>query len=313
MIYIIDTKKKFIIYDRNKIYNVPKHSLFQIKNEYPHLRGRPIVRGYIGPRGSGKSVNGSRATVVEYMIKNKRVWSNILLEFAHIKNGRISIKRSESLDKLDLIQLDQTFNDGLLFIEEINMEVADAYRAVSNKNLGFSYILQQLRKRQLDIIWNAQSENHVDTRLRFQTDIFVKCQDLKLIPGHKNVGTGELSICKAYDYSGIVTGNVNSKAGFIEPFREWTAWNKPWWNIYDTNKMQGIENEISQTDGDILLVCEEIAKFVKNNDKKVGCNIVDSKFNLTNKLYRKQIRDLLKNPEYNIWLDAYSRYYLAVA
>lgn len=312
MIAIRKTKKDIQIFDKRKLYKIPADGLFQIRKLYPHLRGRPIVMGYIGPRGSGKSVGGARMAVLDYMLLGKRVWSNMTIEFAYIKNNSATIKKTETLEKLNLVQLDQTYCDGLLFIEEINMELADAYRSQSNRNIGFSYILQQLRKRQLDICWNAQSENHVDTRLRFQTDIFVKCQDMKLIPGHKHCGTGELSLCKAYDYSGIVTGRVKTN-GFIEPFREWTAWNKPWWNVYDSYKMQGIEDETDNGVSDeVEKICQEIRNYLLQTDKmKKPVYEIESKYNLVDKNIRTIVRNHLKN--YNVWLDTGRHNYLLVA
>ena len=111
MIGIQKNKHEIRIVDNNKIYKIPisgKQPFFQIRKLYPHLRGRPVVIGFIGPRGSGKSVGGARMAIMDYMIIGKRVWSNMTIEFAHINNSQSMIRRTEPLEKLDLVQLDQT-------------------------------------------------------------------------------------------------------------------------------------------------------------------------------------------------------------
>jgi hypothetical protein len=152
------------------------------------------------------------------------------------------------LEKIDLVQLDTVFQKGLLVIDEVNMAMADALRSMSNESLMFSNILQQLRKRQLNVIWTAQSEMHVTNRLRFQSDIFIVCQDLSLMDGHRNCGRGELSYWKCHDYSGIVVGEgpLEGKDKW-RPFWEGTVFNKPWWNSFDTHQMQGLDDEMHGT------------------------------------------------------------------
>jgi hypothetical protein len=255
-------------------YLLPLSNFFRIRKKYPHLRNRPLVIGFIGPRGSGKSVNTARMSILDYMMEGKQVWANMEIGCQLGLNGHHHIIQADNWDKIDIIGLENIYDNGCIVIEEANMTMMEARRAMRDENIRFSYVLQQLRKRKMNIIWNAQSENHVDDRMRYQTDIFVKCADVSLLPGHRNVGVGELTLCKYYDYSGVVTGDIKSRKGFIEPFFECIVANKPWWNSFNTWQLQMPDDAVlkeqeAEANSYLTSVADNIFQMIQDNDGEI--------------------------------------------
>jgi len=255
MIVLIPNKKGIIVKDGEETYLVPS-PIFSIKADR-HLKNQSIIIGLIGPRGGGKSVGGARLTILDYMLAGYDVWSNMEIGVGVQVNGNVRELRSKPLNKLELGELDAVYSNGLLFVDEVNAYIADARRAMSEESLAFSYILQQIRKRKLNIIWTAQSEAHCDERLRWQTDIYIVCNDVSVV--RRNCGIGELSSWKAYDVHGLVTGQLNKNPVFYEG----VIWNKPWWNSFSTWKLQGTE----EYDNKLEQAADEIAQKVKEKGK----------------------------------------------
>lgn len=275
MVYLLPTKNEILIWDKRDIIisrdssAIPKPT-YRIRRpfsfwKYRNLRNRSIIIGFVGPRGSGKSVGAARTIIMDYLLRGKNVWSNMDIGFNLISGGRVVEIRTKPLEKLSLVQLDQVFSNGVIYVDEVNL-MAEARRSMSQSNLMFSYILQQLRKRRLSIIWSAQSENHCDDRLRFQTDIFITCEDVSI--SKPNCDIGAYSRWRAHDFSGIVKGKVESKKGESIPFFSATMWNKPWWNMYSTWQLQevgiGESNKVDPRQEEATNIAREIAKFIGN-------------------------------------------------
>jgi len=236
------TGKAFIVFDSvlNQKYII-EQPVFSLRN-YPHLRNRELVVGFVGPRGSGKTVGGTRTLVLDYLMAGYNAWSNIDIAINVPVNGKLKELRTKPLDKLDLQQLDRVYENGVIFMSEVNTEIADARRAMAESNIKFSYIVQQIRHRKLNVIWDTQSEMMIENRLRWQTDVFIKCQDISLLPSSRHTGIGELSKWELYDMTGIVKGEnpVNTKDALFDTM---VMWNRPWWNCYDTSFIHGL-NEV---------------------------------------------------------------------
>lgn len=265
MIEILKTKKGILILDEGKVlrFNRP---WFSISN-YRNLRGRSLVIGFVGPRGSGKSVGAARTVILDYMLKGKTVWSNMEIAFYHCANGSSSEKRSQPLDRLTLGELDEVFNNGIIYVDEVNL-MMEARRSMSQENLMFSYILQQLRKRRLTIIWSAQSEMHCDDRLRFQTDIIIACNDLSITNPRCLIGS--LSKWKAYDFSGIVKGKSHSNNKDML-FYEGIESNKPFWNTYNTWEIQDVSTatRTDEIQEEAERIASEIAEDMKSGNGRI--------------------------------------------
>lgn len=250
------------------------------------LKQRSLIIGFIGARGSGKSVGASKMAIWEYMLAGYDVWSNMDISFTlNYKGKPIKEYRSKPLDDISLTNLDDIYQNGLLLVDEVNMEFSEARRSMSNKNLMFSYILQQLRKRRMNLIWTAQSEMHCDDRLRFQSDFIILCKDMSLVP-EKKCGVGEISYWRVHDTSGIKTGEL-AKTTEDMIIAEWYVWNKPWWNSFDTWQLQGISRRRAE------------AKAQINNDKVDRSE--DARqlaWNILNNAKKNRINEM---PAENIW------------
>jgi hypothetical protein len=253
---IIDGKTEYIV----------KPPIFSLKS-YRQLKKRSVITGLVGPRGSGKSVGAVRLAIIDYFLTGiKNVWSNMDISFILERDGVKKEFHSQPIHKLDLIELDRVYDKGLLVVDEVNMEIAEARRSSSKGSLAFSYILQQLRKRELDIIWTAQSEMDCDSRLRRQTDVFLKCHD-KSITNCK-CGIGELSDYVCYDYAGLINKDLPDDH-FNGVFKNTIIWNKPWWNGYSTWQLQGIKNEeAEQAEPEVNPLVLEIVEAVKESARK---------------------------------------------
>lgn len=287
MVYLTGFRQGFVVIDDKKraqyVIRPPLFSLWKYRN----LAKRSLVIGFVGPRGSGKSVGAARLVALDFMLRGRSVWSNMDIGFTVANGDDMKLYKAKSLDKLDLVDLDEMYENGLIYVDEVNL-MMEARRAMAHGNIMFSYILQQLRKRKLTIIWSAQSEMHCDDRLRFQTDIYVTCEDISITKPH--CGVGELSSWKAHDYSGIVKGKAphTSKEAV---FYEGVEWNKPWWNIFDTEQIQEVgvgqveqaPNNNGQYGEEVELLASNIAAHMYNGHSRVKARDLWQRFNVVDR------------------------------
>lgn len=280
MIVLNPNEKGLLIKDKKETYLLP-YPIFSLKADR-HLEKQSIIIGLIGPRGGGKSVGGARITILDYMMAGYDVWSNMEIGIGVQVNGHVKELRSKPLDKMELGELDTVYNNGLVFVDEVNAYIADSRRCMSEEALSFSYILQQIRKRKLNIIWTAQSEAHCDERLRWQTDIYIVCNDVSV--SRRGCGIGELSLWKAYDAHGLVTGQLQNPV-----FYQGIIWNKPWWNSFSTWQLQGGDDY----DDRLKQKADEIAEVVRGK-ASISTEYIYSIFDIDNKKMLEALNKLLQ-------------------
>lgn len=200
----------------------------------------------IGPRGSGKSVGATGIAVLDGLLAGRRVISNMPIAVKVRYKDCEKVFQTEDLDAAMMLDINE-FNDNyfncMIVVDEANVFIADSYRSTSNQSLFFSYILQQMRHRQLDFIFTTQNEAWQTSRVRFQTDFYVRCRDeAMLVEGKpKKEDIGRKSRWELFDMSGLVTGDVLStdfRSNKVPPYNELTFWNVPFWNCYSTELMQ---------------------------------------------------------------------------
>ena len=206
--------------------------------------------GFIGHRGSGKTLSAVAVAVLDFMIRGFVLYSNVPVAFKVRYRDLEREYSSVPLDKFDLWAIGEEagYRGGVALVDEINMETGDSSRFMSNANLSFTNVLQQMRKREMSVIWTAQSYNTIDPRIRFQTDFLVNCRDSHL---SKQGGDypGEKSRWTVYDLSGM-TGEYDFEYElthkFVTDFQVWTGKleAEPWWGFYPTSRMQGQKNYI---------------------------------------------------------------------
>lgn len=242
---------------------------FSIWDRWPHLRGRSIVIGFIGGRGSLKTTSAIRTLILDYKLRGREVWSKRL----PIAVDLVTSKGVTPLRSIESATPDFKFSkcfNGVLFDDEINEdEGGDSYRSTTSAALEMSYDIQELRKgadgglSKMDFMWTTQSETMIPPRLRGQTDIIIKCADLSL--SNKKVGMGEYSRWEIYDYSGILTGSQETRKMKETP----VIFGKPWWHCFKTGtkKREEIRAQKEEEEQRLLKVTAEIADFVCRGDE----------------------------------------------
>lgn len=212
-----------------------------------HLN-RDTVIGLIGDRGDGKSLGGSIIALFDYMLQNEPCWSNMKIKVVFdIDNaiagkygleGGQAIFESKPLNKYKFLNFDPEYQGGVFFIDEFNIWLADARRAMSNQNLIASDIGQELRKLQSALIYSSLSEMFVENRFRDNTDVYIESQDTALTPEglvqRRRPGTDFM--WTVYPMSRKLTGwRYADKYQTLPPIY---FHGKRWWGIIDTLERQ---------------------------------------------------------------------------
>jgi hypothetical protein len=211
-----------------KIYHLYRY--FRVK----HLSRLPLVIVFVGGRGSGKSVGAVKVAVIDYLLCGYRVWSNLNIAVRVTYKNAEKIYRSEDLDKANLLSLDGTYKHGLVFIDEANVALSESRRSMSNFNLNFNYAIQQIRKRDLSLIMTLQNEEWLDSRIRWQMDFGIKCEDSYFTHSYGAQCVGDKSKWKVYDLSGI-SGQPRDINWVVNTLG---VWNRPFWEAYNTFETQ---------------------------------------------------------------------------
>lgn len=209
----------------------------------------PLVIGFIGHRGAGKTISAVQTIACDYMLRGYACYSNVHIAFDVRYRDCIKHYESFPLNKASLWELgtEKGYRGCVVFVDEINMETAESTRFMSNANLQFSYALQQIRKRSISVIWTCQGWMWVDARTRWQTDFVINCQDAFMLHRGGAAGVGDACKWTAYDLSGL-TGtfglDFEQSHHYITDFEVWSGiiWSRPWWGAYDTNLLQGKAN-----------------------------------------------------------------------
>lgn len=215
-----------------------------------YFRNVPMVIGFIGSRGSGKSCGAVQVAVMDYLVRGLPVWSNVDISVKVCYKGVSKTFNSLPVESLDLINMNKQ-REGLVLIDEVNMTAAEGTRHMAAANLAFSYAMQQVRKRAISVIWTCQGWGWIDNRLRWQTDFVVHCSDAFLRNKYGASCPGDRSVWQVFDLSGM-TGEYSveheERNRFITDYKVWEgcAWNRPFWKAYDSFQMQGDTDYIGE-------------------------------------------------------------------
>ncbi len=227
----------------------------------PYL-DREVVIGTIGQRGGGKSATCAVLGIIHFMFMGKPVWSNMKVkldleipdEIARkhgLNYGGVVHYESLPLEKEALLKLDDTYRDGCLVIEEINVQYSNVRRFMTNTNLNFNEVCQQLRKFKTSLYYNVIDEMFVDSQLRGLTDIMISTYDtafdLDSLSKHKQSGLDfHWSI---YPLTGYLCGEQGRYAFTKKPLVAYFHF-EPWRGVYDSMKHQE-KGKYSQTTKEI--------------------------------------------------------------
>lgn len=216
-----------------------------------HLIHREVVTGAIGDRGGGKSVLDSVLAATDCMFIGKTVLSNMLIavnieiddETAMkygMSKGGVAGYRSEKLEKDALLALDERLRGKALVIEEINVEYSNVRRFMSNTNVDFNEVCQQLRKFECPLHYNVIDEMFIDSQLRRLTDIFIKTYDtafdIDSLNAQKPTG---IDFCwYVYPVSGYLRGEQGKYENTKKAIGPVYLHYKGWRGIFDSYKHQ---------------------------------------------------------------------------
>jgi hypothetical protein len=245
-----------------------------------HLK-REVIIGLVGLRGDGKSGSGAVIALLDYMLSGSPVWSNMPIQTAirvddetaismtngAMHKGGVVSYVSQTLDKKALLRFDPQYHDGCYFIDEINMEFAEARRAMSNTNLFMDRVAQQLRKYQNSLIYTVINEMFIDSRMRELTDIFIRSEDVALsVEGLKNRKQPGIDFkWTIYPMSGYLCGRENSYYITKKPLPPVYLHFEPWRGIYDDKLAQAVGKtkygiELTGRDGDAMQTTVQITQ-----------------------------------------------------
>lgn len=235
--------------ERQKILNQIVGSQFKYLFKRKNIK-KDLILGFVGERGGGKSGSAAVTTILDFMMDGIPCYSNMKIgmrvpipdELANkfgIPWGQYGIMKSLPLDMPALLRFDLKYKNSVIFIDEINVEVSEARRSMTNTNLFSNRLGQELRHLESSLIFTAISEMHIDGRLRDLVDCFVKCSDTC------NTRDGiERGKPPGIDFKWIVyymstcfdgTTYNETKHPSIECFFHF----KPWRGIYDDKEFQG--------------------------------------------------------------------------
>jgi hypothetical protein len=223
-----------------------------IREDFPR---KDIIIGFVGMRGDGKSASGATVALIDYLLEGKPVWSNMAIQCGFkisdstaneykLPHGGQALFKSEPLDKRALLNFDPRYHDGCLYIDEVNMEFSEARRFMSNTNLGFNRIGQQIRKFGNALIYTVINEMFIDSRLRELTDIFIRCEDTALsesgLESRKKPGLDFKWII--YPMTGFLKGRERTYQVTHKPLPPVYLKFAPLHSIYDDKQLQMTES-----------------------------------------------------------------------
>lgn len=159
--------------------------------------------GFIGHRGSCKTASAIYNMIFDYAIRGKPVYSNVELAVRVKYKDCQKDFHSKPWSGVDMLGLEGDCRGGVVFVDEINLSAAESTRHMSGANLAWNNDLQQLRKKQLNIIWTAQSWGSVDNRTRWQSDWIIECADCFNDHSYKAKCPGDKTKWSVYELSGL--------------------------------------------------------------------------------------------------------------
>lgn len=200
------------------------------------------VIGLCGHRGSGKTCGAVSIAIFDFMLRNKQCWSNVPIAFSVNYGDCRKVFEAVPWEQINLLDLDaeKSYRGGVVVVDEANMVVASAYRSMSGANLDFAGFVQQIRKRQMSVIWTSQSFMAVDKQLRFQSDWIIACRDAHL--DNSKFPIGHYADWSVYDIggqSGLFDMEFEETHKWLFDYKCWEGrhFNRPIWRAYDTFAM----------------------------------------------------------------------------
>lgn len=224
-----------------------------------HL-SRDWIIGLIGERGSGKSLGGGNIAVRDFMMNGEPCWSNMQMKLRvnidHAQPGGLVLYEAGHIEKQAFLRLDSRYEGGCLFFDEFNLEYGEARRSSANVNLMTDRAVQQLRKLQCGLIYTVLNEMYIDTRIRENTDLFIRCSDTAMKAGNLQgkMEQGVVFEWLLYPMTARVAGLGQTYADTKQPIGPISMSLKHLWGFIDTLERQAVgQTKYSETTPNALL------------------------------------------------------------
>lgn len=211
---------------------------------------KDLIIGMIGERGGGKSGSSAVLGLIDFAMDNIPIHSNMKIACEIVVDdstaqkyglsyGGIAIYRSVPIDMPALLRFDEKFRNTAIYLDEINVEVSEARRAMSNTNLFSNRLTQELRHLEAAMLFTCLSEMSIDPRLRDVVDCFIRCEETAYF--EENIAVGKPQGIDfqwtPYFMNKCFNGHSYSETKKHEP--EAIFHFKPWRGIYDDKEFQG--------------------------------------------------------------------------
>src|SRR4030043_322016 len=208
------------------------------------------IGGFVGPKGSGKSLTLACA-IVWALQSGRTVWSNmkvrtgpaLLNRKTFIDGSKMVYRETEPLNWDLLYMLDESMVEGMVAIDEMSY-FASSRQSMDTRNRLINTCCRQARHRSLDFLYTVRAFGWVDSYLRAETDFLVTCDDLSYSGwGRDNhVSGGTVIRQRYYDLSGLMTGHpVDFLNPGAKPYKTCLFYGTPYWDCYNTHEIISIE------------------------------------------------------------------------
>ena len=116
-----------------------------------------MIYGFFGTVGSGKTITMTKYAYFYYLL-GYNIYANYWLSFEHTPVTKEFLVRivEENIDLGD---------NNVFILDEIDMYV-DSRKSMKSDNIMITYLIKQVRKKDIKILYSSQYEHSVDRRLR---------------------------------------------------------------------------------------------------------------------------------------------------
>lgn len=211
--------------------------------------------GVIGSPGSGKSLSAGLICLRDHMMCGETCWSNLFIKATLPITEKVEkvikeyedftgqvIKRepviyqSEQLDPALFLSENPPYRNGVVCVDEVNIEIADAYRATMNQSLAASDTIQLFRKMRSALYVTCISETYMPPRLRENIDSYIRTRDFAFINTSERYGQpqGNDIQWSMFNITERYAGVDNRYPQLKDPFFTATIDSHSMWGIVDT-------------------------------------------------------------------------------
>lgn len=150
--------------------------------------GDAQIIGILGQRGNGKSCLTVAIGYEEWRGsgKKRKVVSNYRLRGIPYESFPLlpSHEPKEPVDeyKMRILEIFMRFQGSIMLIDEAHGIFESRGSGSSKQNIALTFVLSQIRKLGIDLVWNAQMSGTVDLRMRGLSDYLLVCVKPKAQP-----------------------------------------------------------------------------------------------------------------------------------